>query len=653
MTNNKPSKVALAPLEIARETFKQMGVRRVDPTPDNYQLIYNEIAGTPIKETLDNALSKALKNLPRETTEQSKWVSRWEKLLKQHDWTALPGLLNEGMDAGVAVSKQWPDAIRGLLQGWDAKQIGLDLPRKKEALERVLINFGNDPMLAHKIQAVVSGWKQYGTNEKTLNKIAEIDVETLASGEVTQGQSVNLTYNHSSETLNSKQKTNEPAMAKSSAGADIGTSILATSVSGVRSLEQGQLRESFYALQDVLKQSLSHGLIPRLDGYPKLKDEAQQLSNLAEKALELKDWQLLTKKFRALLVRVELIGANEDGMKQDLLRLLKLLIDNISELVADDQWLRGQITVVQTIISSPLERSLIQDAEKSLKEVIFKQGMLKHSLSDAKGAFKTMVATFVDRLAHMSDSTDTYQEKVGVYAEQLSNTEDIAQINLLLESLMKDTGVMQTDIVRSREVLLVQRAQVEIAQEKIIKLQQELSQLSEKVSIDQLTGVLNRRGLDEAMMREIARAQRGGVELSVALLDIDNFKSLNDTYGHHVGDTALQHLVKVIKETVRPTDIVSRFGGEEFVILLPETNLEQAVEIITRLQRLLTKQFFLGNSERLLITFSAGVSLFAAGEEQTAVLNRADQAMYLAKKAGKNRVMTEVDLVNAKKLSMD
>lgn len=648
MTNNKPSKVALAPLDIARETFKQMGVRRVDPTPDNYQLIYNEIAGTPIKETLDNALSKALKNLPRETTEQNKWVSRWEKLLKQDDWTALPGLLNEGMDAGVAASKQWPDAIRGLLQGWDAKQIGLDLPRKKEALERVLINFGNDPMLAHKIQAIVSGWKQYGSNEKTLSKIARIDAEASPSEEVAPGQSVNNASNASSEALNSKQKTNEPAVATHSVIADTGVS-----VSGTRSLEQGQLRESFYALQDVLKQSLSHGLIPRLDGYPKLKDEAQQLSNLAEKAVELKDWQQLTKKFRTLLVRVELIGANEDGMKQDLLRLLKLLIDNISELVADDQWLRGQITVVQTIISSPLERSLIQDAEKSLKEVIFKQGMLKHSLSDAKGAFKTMVATFVDRLAHMSDSTDTYQEKVGIYAEQLSDTEDIAQINLLLESLMKDTSVMQTDIVRSREVLLAQRVQAEFAQEKIIKLQQELSQLSEKVSIDQLTGVLNRRGLDEAMMREIARAQRGGVELSVALLDIDNFKSLNDTYGHYVGDTALQHLVKVIKETVRPTDIVSRFGGEEFVILLPETNLEQAIEIITRLQRLLTKQFFLGNNERLLITFSAGVSLFAAGEEQAAVLNRADQAMYLAKKAGKNRVMTEVDLVNAKKLSMD
>jgi len=130
----------------------------------------------------------------------------------------------------------------------------------------------------------------------------------------------------------------------------------------------------------------------------------------------------------------------------------------------------------------------------------------------------------------------------------------------------------------------------------------------------------------------------------VALLDIDDFKHFNDSYGHHVGDTALQHLANVIQDTLRPTDIAARFGGEEFVILLPDTNIDDAVETISRLQRALTKQFFLGNNERLLITFSAGVALFKETEEQAEVLNRADQAMYLAKKSGKNRVMTEVDL---------
>jgi len=409
------------------------------------------------------------------------------------------------------------------------------------------------------------------------------------------------------------------------------------------SYESDQFQETFRALQDMLKQSLNHGLIPRLDGYPDLKEEAKQIFVLSEKARKLREWQFVVKQFRAHLVRVEVIGANEEGIKQDLLRLLKLLIDNIGELVADDLWVRGQVTAVQAIISGPLDRALIVDAEKSLKEVIFKQGMLKHSLTDAKNAFKSMISTFVDRLSHMTNSTDNYQQKVGLYAEKLAETEDISQINMLLEGLMKDTNSMQTDIVRSRDSMLQQSAEVVLAQEKILKLQAELSQLSEKVSIDQLTGVLNRHGLDEAMLREISRAQRGG-SLCVALLDIDNFKHFNDSYGHHVGDTALQHLAKVIQDTLRPTDIAARFGGEEFVILLPDTNIDDAVETISRLQRALTKQFFLGNNERLLITFSAGVALFKETEEQVEVLNRADQAMYLAKKSGKNRVMTEVDL---------
>lgn len=637
-----PSKPKLAPLDIARETFKQMALRRVVPTPDNYLLIYNEIAGITAKETAEVAIKKVLKQLPNETSEQSKWIGRWDKLLKQENWSDLPTLLNDSMDANVALSKQWPDAIRELIQQWDAKQVGLDIARKKEALEKLLINFGNDPLLAQKLKALSNNWKEYGVADASSSKA----IEVLAPNDIRpEIKSVNL---------EDKLSGNSSIQAADLGNSDLISSSLALSEILSPGYEPDQFQETFRALQDMLKQSLNHGLIPRLDGYPDLKEEAEQIFARSEKARKLKDWQAIVKQFRALLVRVEVIGANEEGIKHDLLSLLKLLVDNIGELVADDQWVRGQVTTVQTIISGPLDRALIVDAEKSLKEVIFKQGMLKHSLADAKHAFKSMISTFVERLSHMTNSTDNYQNLIGQYANKLDETEDIAQINIILEGLMKDTHTMQIDIVRSRDSMMQQSADVQVAQQKILHLQAELSELSEKVSIDQLTGVLNRRGLDDAVLREISRAERGANSLCVTLLDIDNFKHFNDHYGHNVGDTALQHLARVIQETLRPTDITARFGGEEFVILLPNTEIDEAVETISRLQRALTKQFFLSNNERLLITFSAGIALFRESEDQATLLNRADQAMYLAKKSGKNRVMTEVDLEMAnKKISLN
>ncbi|PKO81455.1 MAG: hypothetical protein CVU19_06865 [Betaproteobacteria bacterium HGW-Betaproteobacteria-13] len=137
----------------------------------------------------------------------------------------------------------------------------------------------------------------------------------------------------------------------------------------------------------------------------------------------------------------------------------------------------------------------------------------------------------------------------------------------------------------------------------------------------------------------MARMRRSGTSLSIALLDVDNFKQINDAHGHVVGDNALRHLARVVKETLRPQDSIARYGGEEFLILLPETEPDQAQIILVRLQRELTRRYFLAQHQHLLITFSAGIACLGDTEDPMNAIERADKAMYAAKRAGKNRVV--------------
>lgn len=590
--------------EIARETIKQMAVRRVEPTPENYTQIYLEISGKPAKEDAASALRKALKQLPHDSMEQTNWVNRWEKVLKQDNWQGLGDLLKEAMQQQLSHSTKWPRAIRTLMQGWDDKRTGMEPARKREMLERVLINFGSDDTLSDKLLGMANNWLP-----------ADARVESIPV----------------------------PELAELNSAAPVAVAITPLTKEELPS-EVQQFHGAYTILQTLLKQTLQLGLIPRLEGYPDLQSEAVALRDSAERAKKVKEWEALAKSLKALLMRVEVIGAKEDDVRGDIIDLLHLLLSNIGELVIEDSWVSGQVYAVQSIISGPLDRTKLKQAEKSLKEVIYKQGLVKHSLVEARNSFKTLISSFIDKLKYMGETSELYSGKIEGYAQALSQTDDLIKINELVNHLMRDTSVMQTDIMRSRDDLLNQQRAAGATQERMIKLQDELSQLSEVVRIDQLTGVLNRRGMDEAFSTEIARFHRSGELLTVALLDIDNFKSLNDQHGHAAGDSALKHLTAVVKRTVRPTDIVTRMGGEEFVVILPNTNLEEAVTIMSRLQRSLTKEYFLGNNQKLLITFSAGVALFEPEDDVSSILLRADQAMYLAKKSGKNRVMTEVDL---------
>ena len=164
----------------------------------------------------------------------------------------------------------------------------------------------------------------------------------------------------------------------------------------------------------------------------------------------------------------------------------------------------------------------------------------------------------------------------------------------------------------------------------------EAHQTLAKIAVtDRLTGLVNRLGLEQAFIREIACAERDHTQMAVILADIDKFKLVNDAHGHQVGDTVLQEFAAILRREAQSHDVVARWGGEEFLILCPNTNLEEALRLAERMRASVAAYAF---SVVRAKTSSFGVAAFHRGDTEAALVKRADDALYRAKESGRNRI---------------
>jgi diguanylate cyclase len=569
------------PSEVARETLKRLAMQRTPPTPDNYRRLYHEISGGAIAEGFpERALKTLAAALPRTTSEQMRFCRQFDAAIGEGSWDGLKSALAELLDKNVAPAN-WGNLIHELFTQLEMRHVGITAAKKRETLEHVLSSSGSSELLFSRLQSLTRSWSQNAASETaTATGLESATIPPAVGG----------------GTMNPE-------------------------------------------LQQLLAQIIDNTLSVLLADAPELAAQAQALSAEIRAAHSAEQVAAFVAKLKKLSYRLQFVAEDQIELRTALTHLLHLIIENINELVIDDQWIQGQIAMVRDLIDQPLSLRQMDDVERRLKDLIYKQSALKKSLNDARERMKAMIASFVDRLAEFSTTTGEYHERIGVCAEKIGKAKDITDISEVLDVVMEESRAVQLAAQRSRDELIEMRTRVQEAELEVVRLQVELAQTSEMVRHDALTGVLNRKGMDEAIEREVARARRRDAPMCVAMLDIDNFKRINDTYGHEAGDQALVHLVEVVRDALRPQDTLARFGGEEFVIILSETRLDNAVQAMVRVQRELTRKFFLHRNEKLLITFSCGVAELTDDEQPADAMDRADKAMYLAKRAGKNRVM--------------
>ena len=604
MQDNPPKSEQQNPADIARETIRRLAVRRIAPTPDAYREVYDEVAGVRAQLPAEKILADFAASLTKGPGELALLARRFTDSLKERNWASCGRQLDQLVTKHLV---QPPAPAKPSIDNAGTENQAGASPHKTGSIPLV---DDIEPVPERRIPIpLVDDIEPQPVTRPLIPLVDDPEPPRSRTGSISLVDEPDLPEPSGAEPL-----PDAPALPFND-----------TKVTRM--------------LREMLVRTLTLVIPSLLQGAQELTAESESLAKEIDSARSRQALADIEVRFKQFCFRAEMKGADVAEERELLLRLLRLLIENVGELVDDDSWLNGQIANVQNILSGPINYAVLVDATRSLKEVIYKQSLLKHSLTEAKARVKDMMITVIDRLGAVAVSTGDYHKKIESYSQKISKAKDIGALSQVLDDMLRDTRHVQTEALRSQQDMVAARQEVQAAETRIQELEAQLMEMSKLAHEDQLTGSLNRRGLDEVLEREMARSERTKSPLCVALLDLDDFKKLNDTHGHSAGDGALVHLVQVVKKTLRTMDVIARFGGEEFMIVLPHTPLEDAMQTVTRVQRELTKQIFLHDNKRLLITFSSGVALRKHKEGQETLIARADEALYKAKKAGKNRVV--------------
>lgn len=256
---------------------------------------------------------------------------------------------------------------------------------------------------------------------------------------------------------------------------------------------------------------------------------------------------------------------------------------------------------------------------------------------------RSVLETLLDHIGGAGGQLNRFGTMIQIYSQRLKDDLDAESVRVIVEDILSETQVIR----RSGRIL---KQRIASSTREIENLRKDLDKIKQEADTDMLTGLKNRRYLSRAFEQEAANVLRASVPLCLVMIDIDHFKKINDVHGHIMGDRVLRTAAAMIKECVKGRDMVIRFGGEEFIVLLPDTPLSGATTLAEHICAYFKNMNWKRKDTGDLIGqvfVSLGVSQYRPGESLDSFIHRADEALYLSKSNGRCRVTSEASLKEA------
>ncbi len=285
---------------------------------------------------------------------------------------------------------------------------------------------------------------------------------------------------------------------------------------------------------------------------------------------------------------------------------------------------RDGITLSQTHCDDLFKRFFTLDAEAQ-------------AIRETSERARTALGRILDQLGTVGSETDRYGQALAGFRGELDQALTVEELRAMVAAIAAET----TTIV-DRQARL--QGQLQESSQQLAELRVVLDTARREALTDGLTGIANRRAFDQTLVAAVESALKDGTPLSLLMVDIDHFKIFNDTHGHLVGDHVLKLVAKVLTEGIKGRDTVARYGGEEFAVVLPRTELTNAITLADQLRASVGSRHIVNrarNASYGSVTLSIGAAQYRTGEELMALLRRADEALYVAKRGGRNRVTAE------------